>query len=189
MSSYNQGTVAASVLNKADKAMINARDFSYPIQILYFIASLIALISLCHFFTLFYMFTTRKRVYDWKQRSAVSLRRVPAAAVDSFRTLVFRWTVPVGSSRELNFAEVGLTLGYIAVLFSWTFVNSMLHFSPPKRIQANLQLNLATTTTGIKVEPHYYANRAGNIAASQLPIMVALGMRNNIISCKFIPLP
>ncbi|KAF8813104.1 hypothetical protein BYT27DRAFT_7043412, partial [Phlegmacium glaucopus] len=66
-------------------------------------------------------------------------------------------------SHKLNLAEVGLTLGYIAVIFSWTFVNT-------------------TTIAGIKFSPKYYADRAGDIAASQLPIMLALGMRNNIIS-------
>jgi hypothetical protein len=34
----------------------------------------------------------------------------------------------------------------------------------------------------MKAEPHYWANRAGTIVASQLPIMTALGMRNNLVS-------
>ncbi|KAF8813105.1 hypothetical protein BYT27DRAFT_7181675 [Phlegmacium glaucopus] len=153
-----QGTTVPS-----DSHYSNARDISYPNQVLYFIASVIALISLCHFFSISYKFITRKRVYGWKRRTAVSLARVPAAVVDSFRTLAFRWTVPIGSSHELNLAEVGATLGYMAVIFSWTFVNT-------------------TTIAGIKVAPKYYADRAGDITASQLPIMLALGMRNNIIS-------
>ncbi|KAF8809124.1 hypothetical protein BYT27DRAFT_7188217 [Phlegmacium glaucopus] len=155
--SFFQGTVPS------DSGYFNARDISYPNQVLYFIASVIALISLCHFFSISHKFITRKRVYGWKRRTAVSLDRVPAAVVDSFRALAFRWTVPVGSSYELNLAEVGLTLGYMAIIFSWTFVNT-------------------TTIAGIKLHPKYYADRAGDITASQLPIMLALGMRNNIIS-------
>lgn len=46
-------------------------------------------------------------------------------------------------------------------------------------------MTLATTTTGIKAEPHYWANRAGTMAASQLPIMTALGMRNNLVSSEY----
>ena len=34
------------------------------------------------------------------------------------------------------------------------------------------------------MEPLYYADRAGRIAASQFPILTALGMRNNFISCS-----
>ena len=75
----------------------------------------------------FYHFLTRMRVYEWKKRTAVSLTRLPAAVADSFRTIAYRWTIPVGSSHELNLVEVGLTLAYMAVLFTWTFVNSMLH--------------------------------------------------------------
>ncbi|KAF8155465.1 ferric reductase NAD binding domain-containing protein [Crassisporium funariophilum] len=147
-----------------DKAIRIARFFSYPKQVLYLIASFIALISLCHFIAAAYQYATRKRVYQRTDaRTAVSLRRIPAAAADSFRAIAFRWTIPIGASHTLNLAEVGLTVGYIGVLLSWTFVNT-------------------TATTGVRVEPHYYANRAGTIAASQLPIMTALGMRNNLIS-------
>lgn len=46
-----------------------------------------------------------------------------------------------------------------------------------------------TSLTGFKVDPQYYADRAGNIAASQLPLIVALGMKNNLVSCKFKFLP
>lgn len=37
----------------------------------------------------------------------------------------------------------------------------------------------------MRADPKYFANRAGTIAASQIPIMAALGMRNNLISCLF----
>ena len=108
-----------------DKELRKARTLAYPKQVLYFIAGFIALIFLCHFFSMFYRFVLRKRIHEWKRRTTVSLTRIPAALADSFRALAFRWTVPVGSSHELNFVEVGLTLAYMAVLFTWTFVNSM----------------------------------------------------------------
>ena len=165
-----------------DQDLQNARILAYPKQVLYLVASFIALISLYHFFSMFYHFIIRKRVHEWKRRTTLSLTRLPAAVTDSFRTLAFRWTVPVGSSHELNFVEVGLTLAYMAVLYTWTFVNSMLHLLPLRN--AHLNSILATSLTGIKVDPQYYADRAGNIAASQLPIMVALGTKNNLISCK-----
>ena len=113
-----------------DDDLENARILDYPKQVIYFIVSFIALISLCHFFSLFYHFIFRKRVHEWKRRTTVSLTRLPAAVADSFCALAFRWTVPVGSSHELNFVEVGLTLGYMAVLYTWACVNSMYIHSP-----------------------------------------------------------
>jgi len=41
----------------------------------------------------------------------------------------------------------------------------------------------ATSTVGLKFDPTYYANIAGTIASIQLPLIAALGMKNNIISC------
>jgi hypothetical protein len=109
----------------------NARLLTYPKQVVYFIVSFIALISLCHFLSMFYHFIIRNRIHEWKRRTSVSLTRLPAAVADSFRALAFRWTIPVGSSHELNFVEVGLTFAYMAVLYTWAFVNSMmLHLFP-----------------------------------------------------------
>ena len=126
----------------------------------------------------------RNRIHEWKRRTTLSLTGLLAAVADSFCALAFRWTVPVGSSHELNFVEVGLTLSYMAVLCTWAFVNCMSHLFPLRN--ENSHSILATSLTGIKLEvdPQYHANRAGNIAASQLPMMVALGTKNNLISCK-----
>lgn len=41
----------------------------------------------------------------------------------------------------------------------------------------------ATSTMGLKYDPKYWANRAGHIASVQLPLMTALGTKNNILSC------
>lgn len=46
----------------------------------------------------------------------------------------------------------------------------------------------ATNTSGHMLDPRYYANRAGKIAALQVPLVVALGMKNNILSCEFLRL-
>ncbi|KIM37179.1 hypothetical protein M413DRAFT_77388 [Hebeloma cylindrosporum] len=146
-----------------DKNIRNARIVEYPKQALYFIASFIALVSLCHFFSLGYRYATRNRFSDVQRRDRILLSRLPIALVDTLRALFFRQTIPIGSSFTLNLAELCLILGYLGVLFSWTFVNS-------------------TSTTGLRADPQYYADRAGRIAASQLPVVIALGMRNNIIS-------
>lgn len=70
---------------------------------------------------------------------------------------------PIGQTFSLNAAELFLTALYVAILFAWTLTNS-------------------TTTTGSRYDPTYYSNRAASIAAVQTPLIVALGMKNNIIS-------
>ena len=183
MASILRDIIVTFLPRDTDDDLQNARISDYPKQVLYLIASFIALISLCHFLSMFYHFIIRKRIHEWKTRTTVSLTRLPAAVTDSFRAFAFRWTVPVGSSHELNFVEIALTLAYMAVLYTWAFVNSMLHLLLLRNTISHSIL--ATSLTGIKVDPQYYADRAGNIAASQLPIMVALGTKNNLISCKF----
>lgn len=96
-------------------------------------------------------------------RGSISLSRLPSAFVELFRVLSFRWTIPISRSYTLNLAEVLLTGVYISVCLAWTLINT-------------------TSKKGVKFDPRYYANIASNIACSQLPFVVALGMRNNIIS-------
>jgi ferric-chelate reductase len=110
-----------------NKAIRIARFFAYPKQILYLLASFIFLVSLLHYLALAHRYFTRRRVYPERKATDaqhVSWGRLPAAVVDSLRALAFRWTVPLGFGYTLNLAEVGLTVGYIGVLFTWTFVNS-----------------------------------------------------------------
>ncbi|OBZ78050.1 Ferric/cupric reductase transmembrane component 1 [Grifola frondosa] len=92
-----------------------------------------------------------------------SLRRLPLAIVNAYRVIAFRWTLNIGSSFTLNVAEVAVTCGYIITLFTWDLINT-------------------TDVSGHKFDIKYWDNRAGTIAASQLPLIVALSMKNNIIS-------
>lgn len=145
-------------ISALDKQLLVARADLYPKEVVWAIAGLIAVVSLFHLLNLFYNLLTRPA-----KRGAVSLRRIPLAVADVTRSVAFRWTISFGSSYTLNLAEVTLTAAYISLLFVFALVNT-------------------TSTTGIRFEPHYFGNRAGDIAASQVPIIVALGTRNNIIS-------
>lgn len=181
--SFSAASVVAARAVDPDKAIRIPRFFSYPKQVLYLVSSFIALVSLCHFISLAYRYAIRNRTYSATRRPS-ALRRFPTAVIDSLRAIAFRWTVPIGASYTLNLAEVGMTLGYTGVLLSWTFVNSNAIHAIYHCLSDGVLLCSATSTLGVKAEPHYYANRAATIAASQLPIMTALGMRNNLISCK-----
>ncbi|RDB30770.1 putative ferric reductase transmembrane component [Hypsizygus marmoreus] len=155
-----------TILAKApdpDKIIRIAQAKNYPNNAWYCIASFIGFVSACHIFSLLYhrLQIPSNRVPC--TRGKISLRRLPAATLNAFRSFSFRWTIPIGQSYTLNVAEVFLTAAYIVIIFVWSLVNS-------------------TNTKGLKYDPKYWANTAGNIAASQLPLMTALGMKNNIIS-------
>ncbi|KAJ7737766.1 iron reductase [Mycena maculata] len=89
----------------------------------------------------------------WTRRNAPQSTDAPLRHGVSWRPGVY----------TLNVADFLLAAMYIGVLFTWTFINT-------------------TNTLGRKYDPKYWANRCGHIAGSQLPLMAALGMKNNFIS-------
>ncbi|KAK6980774.1 Ferric/cupric reductase transmembrane component 1 [Favolaschia claudopus] len=148
----------------------------YPEQVWYFLATFIALVAACHALSTLYAYLTRNhpppRSTPSKSNDAeaeepgvghVSLTRLPIALLNLFRTVAFRWSVVILGSYTINVADFFLAGMYITVLFTWTFINSANHF-------------------GVKYDPKYWANRCSHIAATQLPLMTAFGMKNNFIS-------
>ncbi|KAK0489535.1 FAD-binding domain-containing protein [Armillaria luteobubalina] len=156
--------VAAQTVDP-DRLIRIGRAAEYPKQVWYFIASFVALVSLCHFLSVIstYTRTVKPASKGIAPRGRISLLQLPRALVELFRIVAFRCTIPIGQSHSLNVAEVFLTAAYMAVVLTWSLINS-------------------TATTGLKLDPKYWANTAGNIAASQLSLLVALGMKNNIFS-------
>ncbi|KAJ6570966.1 ferric reductase NAD binding domain-containing protein [Mycena vulgaris] len=149
-----------------DKALSKQRNYSYPLQIWYLLASFIALLSIFHFTTLlFTRLRAPKPLSAASRRTSPTLARLLFAAVHVFRTVAFRITGSFGGY-TVNFTEFFLACAYIAIIFTWTLVNT-------------------TAQTGERFHPRYYANRAGFIAATQFPLLIALGMKNNIITCDF----
>ncbi|KAH7908727.1 ferric reductase NAD binding domain-containing protein [Hygrophoropsis aurantiaca] len=96
-------------------------------------------------------------------RHRPSLRRLPAAIVNAYRVIAFRWTLEFGKTYTLNLAEIFVTVAYIAFLLVWTFVNT-------------------TDLEGNRASPAYWSDRAGMLAASQFPLITALGTKNNVVS-------
>ncbi|KAF5356913.1 hypothetical protein D9756_006407 [Leucocoprinus leucothites] len=173
-----------------DRTIRVAHAHTYPIHVWYFHVSLIFLATLANIIGLglgYYRDRRRRqqskrraltdaiqtqgvepsiRVEGLEQeetRGPINLWRTPCAALNTFRALSFRWTISVGQLYSWNIAEVVLTAVYAATCFTWVLVNT-------------------TSTDGVKFDPHYYANIAGTTAAIQFPLLVALGMKNNIIS-------
>ncbi|KAJ7675188.1 ferric reductase NAD binding domain-containing protein [Mycena rosella] len=138
----------------------------YPKQLWYFLATFLALVAICHFVSVISAYFTRQHVRpkaDAPLRHGVSWDRLPLAFLELFRTITFRWSITIAGAYTLNVADFVLAAMYLTILFTWTFINSKNHL-------------------GQKYDPKYWANRCAHIAGSQLPLMAAFGMKNNIIS-------
>ncbi|KAJ7168822.1 ferric reductase NAD binding domain-containing protein [Mycena filopes] len=141
-----------------DKAPSQQRITDYPLQIWYLILSFLALVSICHFAARL----LARRSVSASARGPRRLSRLPLAAAHVFRTVAFRTTASF-AGYTLNLAEFFLACAYIAVIFTWALINS-------------------TDLEGNRFSPRYYADRSGLIVATQFPLLIALGMKNNIIS-------
>ncbi|EIW61249.1 uncharacterized protein TRAVEDRAFT_69649 [Trametes versicolor FP-101664 SS1] len=86
-----------------------------------------------------------------------SWRRLPAAVVSGFRVVAFRIQVPLGVG-VASFAELFFIFGYIATMLALTLTNTL-----------DLQF-------------WFFEDRAAHLASCQLPFIVALAGKNNIIS-------
>jgi ferric-chelate reductase len=168
----------------ADQKRYRAQQADYPILVWYCVAGFILLIPFWRIFYFLFRYTrTPPPLSVYRTRGSISLRRLPAAVIHSFQALAFRWTISIGKSYTLNVAQCFVSAAYMATLFTWSLVNCTLGSKIAYVISAADKTHIATSTKGVKFDPVYWANTAGNIAATQLPLVVALGMKNNIISC------
>ncbi|TBU43175.1 ferric reductase NAD binding domain-containing protein [Dichomitus squalens] len=159
-----------------DRALRIARNHAYAHQIWWLIASFIALIIIFQFLSWavskYYSRNTPKGKKPADAEAGASpipsprrfsLRNIPTAIINVYRVVAFRWTLEIGQSYTLNFAEVFITVAYIVALFTWEFVNT-------------------TDTQGQKLDISYWGSRAGSLAVTQTPLITALGTKNNVIS-------
>ncbi|KAJ6583102.1 ferric reductase like transmembrane component-domain-containing protein [Mycena vulgaris] len=148
-----------------DRAPSHARTYAYPPRVWYFLGSFIALVSVYHFTSMLFSCVRSKTAEapSTGVRGPKSLRRLPLALLNLVRNVVFRVTLSLGASYKLNVAELLLACAYIATLFIWALINT-------------------TNLEGIRLSQQYYANRIGLIAATQIPLLIALGMKNNILT-------
>lgn len=107
-----------------DRKIRIAQAVEYPNRAWYCIASFIGFVSICHFTALIYRIWWRRSTQNSRTRGVISYQRLPAATVNAFRALAFRWTLPIGESYTLNLAEVFLTAAYTVIIFVWALVNS-----------------------------------------------------------------
>lgn len=115
---------ASTPTSNPDRNIRSARALTYFKQVWYLLGCFIALVSLYNISAMLYL-RIRKRYFGTSPtRGTASLARIPASLMNAMRAIAFRWTIPLGSSLQLNFAKVFLTLMYCGVLFTWSLMNS-----------------------------------------------------------------
>ncbi|KAF5318205.1 hypothetical protein D9758_018628 [Tetrapyrgos nigripes] len=155
-----------SNLTTNDYQALSKRNKEYSYYMWYFTASFIGLLTLVNIFSI--AFSKLPRRPDSKRNCSTSnerlaLSRLPLALVNVYRVLAYRTTLNITKSFSINLAEVGVCAMYAMALFTLEFINT-------------------TSVAGESLNIDYWKDRAGIMAASQFPLIVALGMKNNIIS-------
>ncbi|KAG6857057.1 hypothetical protein H0H87_010022 [Tephrocybe sp. NHM501043] len=149
-----------------DRALRIAQAVNYPNRAWFCVAAFIGLITLYNIAYRISQFIAARRTRQLKAtpaRGTIVWTRLPLATVNAFRAIVFRSTFRLGPFYSINVAELFLTSAYITLVFVWSLVNT-------------------TNSKGVKYDPKYWANIAAHVATTQLPLMTALGTKNNIIS-------
>lgn len=155
-----------------DKSLRGTRNNLYPMQAWYCIGLFIFIIATFQWISFLHSkFAGRRQMSNASDpehasvhsRRAFSWRRIPLGLVNAYRVISFRWTLEFGKSYTLNMAEVFVTIAYIIFLFVWAFINT-------------------TDLEGHTLNIAYWCNRSGVLAASQFPLITALGTKNNIVS-------
>lgn len=135
--SLNDSMAAGQMINGGitpmpmlDAILAVQRKVNYPHQLWWAIASFIGLISISQFLSFVIgKLSGRKRRRADPEGAGVVMRRFsvlnfPTTLVNLYRVVAFRLTIEIGQSYTLNLAEVLITWGYIAALFTWEFINS-----------------------------------------------------------------
>jgi len=175
------------VATAADKALASRYNGEYAYQVWWLVAPFLFLVGVTHYgsIALRKLFPGGKKHADAEAggrvvRCAFSFRRLPSTIVNAYRVVAFRTTLTVGPF-SLNLTEVAITIAYIVALFVWSFINSTHH---GVLSCTNSQSRIATSIDGTKFNRAYYTDRTANIACGQLPLVVALGTKNNVVGCK-----
>ena len=103
------------------------------------------------------------------------LSRVITSISSAFRIVTFRWSLFVGPYNLGSLGELTFITLYIAANFIWLFTGrESLNVPPCVATESLIAMGLTI---------NYWKSRSGMIGTAQIPLVVALGTKNNIISC------
>jgi ferric-chelate reductase len=129
-------TNATAIAAALDKARRRAHAIQYPKNAWIVVGSIIALVAVCHWVGLLWTYTFARRsqytsttaqssnnTRRSRGSNAIQWSRLPIALTNVFRVVAFRWTIPIGNDHTLNAMEIFLLCAYIAIVYTWAFVN------------------------------------------------------------------
>ncbi|KAI0082566.1 hypothetical protein K474DRAFT_1585791 [Panus rudis PR-1116 ss-1] len=159
------------VPSAADKALKARQQAEYVKELWIFIASVIALLALIRYSRLGLSLLLRRlgardepiisekpTAVQPGKNGRISWRRIPSAFSSAFRIVAFRLHVPVAPRATFTISELTFIYGYIIAIFVWLLIN----------------------TQGL--DTWFFEDRAAHFASCQLPLVVALAGKNNLIS-------
>ncbi|KZW04467.1 hypothetical protein EXIGLDRAFT_828333 [Exidia glandulosa HHB12029] len=144
-----------STVQAALKLLRDRQNKTFSEDLWYIILSVLAVMTLAHITVYGLRLLRKHRDSVPSPHGPIAVRRLPLAAVNAFRIVFFRWTVPF---TKANLADALFTLGYTALMLTMSFISSH---------DANITL---------------WSSRTGAIAISQLALLPVLASKNNIIS-------
>lgn len=108
-----------------------AQAAAYRDRTYYCIAAFIAIISIFHWTSRLLQGRQSFLRKAPRARGSMSIKRFPAAFMNTFRALAFRQTLHIGSLYTINVAEFMLTAGYITLVFTISMMNCTSQSSLP----------------------------------------------------------
>ncbi|KDQ18800.1 hypothetical protein BOTBODRAFT_170807 [Botryobasidium botryosum FD-172 SS1] len=168
-------TASSSYLSSPDRVHRLWQQTEYPKEVWWLVSAVIGVLALIHFSTSVLDWIHIRRLSQSKntavlvekqgaepvlaaQSGKIALRRLPLSVVSALRIIAFRWSPPFAAFHHLCVSEMTFVVGYTAALLTWCFVDSP------------------------DLNPQWWANRAGQLATSQIPLIVGLAGKNNVIS-------
>lgn len=108
-----------------------AQAAAYRDRTYYCIAAFVAIISIFHWTSRLLQGRQSSLQKAPRARGSMSIKRLPAAFMNTFRALAFRQTLHIGSLYTINVAEFMLTAGYITLVFTISMMNCTSQSSLP----------------------------------------------------------
>ncbi|PPQ65217.1 hypothetical protein CVT26_000194 [Gymnopilus dilepis] len=171
MSASHSAHILAATPSAAQRALRKQIQIAHVRQLWMFLGGVLAFFTLLNFVRylwskLFFTPSTRadgtKEKADEEKHSArprVSTpRRSWWALATGFRIVFFRWSIPIGPSAIASVTELSFICVYIVANLVWLLVNTQ------------------------DLQALFYQDRAALMASSQIPLVVALAGKNNVIS-------
>jgi hypothetical protein len=123
--------MSSESLSGADLTLLVDRNIAYPEQVWYALAVFLFVVGCFQWGLSLHSKFARRRQHESDEETVsnhvhhkFSLRRIPLALINFYRVIAFRWTLEIGQTYTLNMAEIFVTLGYIALLLTYTYINS-----------------------------------------------------------------